>query len=97
MICYQQQRKSKELGSIKKNLPTSPTLTHTSLSLYKFNKRPSAMIWLVTPDHTPALEGYWDYDPLRKRSQCIVILGLFYNTHLFESRGPREKKEKNKK
>jgi hypothetical protein len=62
----------KERESDEENLPTSPMVMHISVSLYKFNKRPSAMIWSVTPDHTPGLRGYQDYDPLRKRSQCNV-------------------------
>jgi hypothetical protein len=34
-------------------------------SLYKFNKRPRAMTGSVTPDHIPALGGYWDWDSTR--------------------------------
>jgi hypothetical protein len=50
--------------SNKKNLPISPTVVHFSLSLYKFHKRPSAMIRLGTLDRTLALGACWDCDPL---------------------------------
>jgi hypothetical protein len=35
-----------------------PMVMHISLSLYKFHKRPSATIWLVTSDHTLPPRGY---------------------------------------
>jgi hypothetical protein len=50
--------------SDKENPPIFPTVVHVSLSLYKLRKRPSTMIHSGIPDHTLALGGYWDYDPL---------------------------------
>jgi hypothetical protein len=52
------------------------------------------MILSVEPEPTPVLKGYQEEIAI----QCLnqTIFRLFYNTHLFESCAPREKKEKNK-
>jgi hypothetical protein len=78
------------MGLIRKKPPTSPTVTHIFLSLYKFNKRPSAMTGSRTPNHIPALGATGillglqsTEEEVRMQKQCSyqIVLRLFYNTH----------------
>jgi hypothetical protein len=61
MMQFPQRRKC-ELD--KENPPIFPTVVHVSLYLYRLHKRPSTTVWSSIPDHTLAVGGYWEYDPL---------------------------------
>jgi hypothetical protein len=55
--------------SDKENSFTFLTIIHISLFfLNKLHNRPSAMTWSGTHDRTLVVGGYWDYNPMREKS-----------------------------